>query len=910
MDVLHHVVDIHWVNVGCYMQLRPYQQQAKNDVYSQWQQGDKNVLYVLATGGGKCLGKNTLVLMYDGTIRNVQDVKSGELLMGPDSEPRTVLSTCAGSEMLYRVTPVKGDPYIVNESHILSLKKTGLSSKPIYPCQRRKGEIVNITVKDYLSKSKHFKHTHKGWRTGVDFDPSELNELLPPYLLGVWLGDGTSRTSSITTADPEIVDYIYQYAEHNDFPVRVECQKNNKSKVYHINGNFKHTNTMRSLLRQYGLLKNKHIPHDYKTGSHDQRIQLLAGMMDSDGYYDGKGCYDIVLKSEKLINDLAFVARSLGFAAYIKPCRKKCTNTGATGDYFRMNISGDVSKIPTILQRHQPEPRRQKKSVLVTGVKVEPIGVGNYYGFEITGDRLFMLGDFTVTHNTVTLSSIVHDHQGATCVIAHRQELVSQISIALAREGVKHKIIGPSKIIKFIIKEQLAELGVSMYDPNAQVAVAGVDTLVRRQDQLAHWTRQVTLWVIDEAHHIVTGNKWGKACEMFPNAKGLGVTATPIRADGHGLGRDASGVFDSMIEGPDMRWLIAQGNLTDYRIFAPPSDLDVEHVDVSQRTGDYNPQQLKKAVQKSHLVGDVVLHYKRIAMGKLGVTFATDVETATEIANQFNAEGVPAEVVSAKTPDHVRSLIIKRFRKRELMQLVNVDLFGEGFDLPAIEVVSMARPTQSYSLFAQQFGRALRPLEGKTVAIIIDHAGNVVRHGLPDKQRKWSLDSRDKRPPAAKPDDDIPLRYCVQCTQPYERINKCCPWCGHYPEPDARSGPEYVDGDLLELSPDVLESMRQAVIEADESPESVANRMRFAGAPEPAWRSAMKKIRTKQEVQNALRASMTHWAEYQAFQGKSDSESYRLFYHLFGTDVMSAQTLGKNEALLLAERINEYIGNT
>ena len=167
----------------------------------------------------------------------------------------------------------------------------------------------------------------------------------------------------------------------------------------------------------------------------------------------------------------------------------------------------------------------------------------------------------------------------------------------------------------------------------------------------------------------------------------------------------------------------------------------------------------------------MVDHYLRIAKGKLGVTFAVDVEAAGDIATAFKKAGVPAEIVTAKTPDTLRASILRRFRNRELLQLVNVDLFGEGFDLPAIEVVSMARPTQSFSLFAQQFGRALRPMDGKEHAIIIDHVGNVHRHGLPDAPRDWSLDRRERRS-SKNVDIVIPTRTCPECAGAYERIRK------------------------------------------------------------------------------------------------------------------------------------------
>ena len=531
---------------------------------------------------------------------------------------------------------------------------------------------------------------------------------------------------------------------------------------------------------------------------------------------------------------------------------------------------------------------------------------------------------------TVTFSDIIHDHQGASCAIAHRQELVSQISLALARDRVRHRIIGPKNVVKLCVNIHMAEVGTSYYDPGAPCAVAGVDTLVRRGKELAAWLQSVTLWVQDECHHVTVGNKWGTAAEMFPNAKGLGVTATPLRADGKGLGRHADGLFDAMVEGPGMRDLINMGYLTDYRVFAPPSDIDLSQVNVSATTGDYNPQKLKTAVRKSHVIGDVVAHYLKIAPGKLGVTFASDVETATDIAAQFNASNVPAEVVSAKTSDADRIAILRRFKNRELLQLVNVDLFGEGFDLPAIEVVSMARPTQSYALYVQQFGRALRLMidpslypqrdslsdeerrvhiagSNKPHAIIIDHVGNVERHGLPDAKRTWSLDRRERRS-KSNPDDVIPVKACPACTAVYERIYKVCPFCGHKAVPAARNGPDFVDGDLTELDPSKLAEMRGEIEKVDMHPEAYRAELQTKYVPQIGQHAHVKRHVERQEAQAALRHSIAWWGGYHRALGREDSEIYRRFYFAFGLDMMTAQALKTADALALAERINEHFG--
>lgn len=512
---------------------------------------------------------------------------------------------------------------------------------------------------------------------------------------------------------------------------------------------------------------------------------------------------------------------------------------------------------------------------------------------------------------TIIFSEAIRQHNGGSCAIAHRQELVSQISMALARDGVKHRIVGPKSVIRWVVQLHISELGRDYYDPAARCAVAGVDTLTRRGEELARWAQQVTLWVQDEAHHLLTANKWGKAVAMFPNARGLGVTATPERADGKGLGRHADGVFDVMVEGPGMRDLIGLGYLTDYRVLCPPSDLDLSDV-ATGSDGDFNRKPLAAKTRKSSVMGDVVTHYQRHASGRLGVTFAPDVDTATELAARFNAAGVPAEVVSAKTPDKVRLEILRRFRSRQILQLVNVDLFGEGFDLPAIEVVSMARATQSYALFAQQFGRALRLLDGKQWAMIIDHVGNVLRHGLPDRPRVWSLDRREKRSGNKKPEDVVPMRVCLNpvCMAPYERTHAACPFCGWIPSPAGRTAPEFVDGDLLELDPETLAALRGEVAKIDRHPDEIKRMMEKAGHAYPIAKGAANRHEERQRAQTELREAIAWWAGYQRAAGRPDSESYRRFYFTFGVDVLTAQSLGRPEAEELARRVNAAIGRT
>lgn len=503
---------------------------------------------------------------------------------------------------------------------------------------------------------------------------------------------------------------------------------------------------------------------------------------------------------------------------------------------------------------------------------------------------------------TRIMAQIVSEHKGSACVIAHRQELVAQISLALARSGVRHRIIGPTSVVKLAVRIHMDEIGKSFYDPSSHIAVAGVDTLIRRDDPM----KDVTLWLMDEAHHVLRENKWGKAVKKFPHARGLGVTATPMRTDGMGLGAHADGFFDAIIEGPGMRDLIGEGFLTEYRVFAPPSDLDMTGVRLSNN-GDYARDGMVKAVGKSHILGDIVTHYLKIAGGKLGITFATDVKTAHQIAEQYSAAGVPAAALSAETPDVQRVETIQKFKKKELLQLVNVDLFGEGFDLPAICSVSMARPTQSYGLYAQIFGRALRPMEGKDHALIIDHVGNVMRHGLPDRPREWTLDRREKRTRSTD-EGALGLRVCTQCTGVYVRELNTCPYCDFTHIPSSRSSPDHVDGSLCELDAATLATMRSAIDRVDMDREQYRSELITKRVPHIGQLAHVKRHVARQEAQKELRYALALWGGKNKMQGKSDDEGHKIFFKKFKIDVLSAQALGEKDALELKERIKNDLG--
>jgi DNA repair protein RadD len=504
---------------------------------------------------------------------------------------------------------------------------------------------------------------------------------------------------------------------------------------------------------------------------------------------------------------------------------------------------------------------------------------------------------------TVIFSSILAESTGSAVAIAHRREILGQISFALAESAVPHAIIGPSKLARIFAAEQRERIGRSYINPNSKIFVASIDTLRAREASLRSWGSQVRLWIQDEAHHVLTDNKWGQSIDLFPNAVGLGVTATPLRADGRSLSHNSGGIFERLIQGPGLRPLINQGFLTDYRIYAPPSDMDLAGISVGS-SGDYSRVKLAQAVKKSRVVGDVVEQYSKLAPGEKGVTFVPDVETAKALAGLFSLRGFPAAALSAKSTDDERTGALKAFRNGDLTQLVNVDLFGEGFDLPAIQVVSFARPTASYGLYCQQFGRVLRPFNGKTHGKIIDHAGNVLRHGLPDRERVWILDAGNtKRDNPSGP----PLRTCERCLRLWEGYARQCPFCGYIQTIHERSAPEQVEGDLYELDPETLAQLRGDADRINAPTSEIIAPLQAAGAPDAAVYGLAARHKERQKAQLKLRDRLALWGGYARAAGLNDSARFIRFFREFGIDVLSAQALGRSAAEDLFARVNQSI---
>jgi intein/homing endonuclease len=361
----------------------------------------REFIFEAGIGSGKDSDPETPVLMFDGQIKKYGDVKQGDLLMGDDSKPRRVKEVHRVYDQAYEITPVKGEKWIVKHDHILSLKRTNRggtkkSNGKVYPC-RKDGEIINIGLDEYLNKSKKFQNLHKLYRVGVEFPAKEVP--LAPYILGVWLGDGESNNFKICNIDKGVVDEFKAFGEKSGYEVSVYKDKRGRAANYSL---VKHESgkPSKTLLEDVGVLNNKHVPLIYKANSKEIRREILAGLIDTDGHVQNN-YVDFSSSREVLANDVAYLARSLGYSAYVKK-RKTTCQTGMFESY-RVSISGMGSEMP--FRKTKLSDRKQKKNVLVTGIKsVVSVGKKNLCGFTVDGNHLFLNGDFTVAHNSYLIS--------------------------------------------------------------------------------------------------------------------------------------------------------------------------------------------------------------------------------------------------------------------------------------------------------------------------------------------------------------------------------------------------------------------------------------------------------------------------------------------------------------------------
>lgn len=433
-------------------------------------------------------------------------------------------------------------------------------------------------------------------------------------------------------------------------------------------------------------------------------------------------------------------------------------------------------------------------------------------------------------------------------ILQHRKELIRQSSCSLASLGVRHRVVSPPDKIADLRRVHVARLGQPFIDQHANVAVASVQTLTRRMDWLAEF--DPALVIIDESHHSLA-SQWMRIIQAMPRARFLGVTATPCRTDGQGLGD----VFDAMVVGPTMRELIDEAALVMPRVFAPPVKFSLDGVHTSG--GDYNAKELAQVIDQPTITGDAVEHYRKLAPGRPAIVFCASIKHANHVCAEFCAAGFNFKVVTGDMEDDERDAGINGLAEGTVQGIVTVDIAGEGVDIPVAEVGIMLRATQSESLYIQQAGRVLRPAPGKEFGILLDHVGNVLRHGMPDADREWSLKGRKKR---SKGEAREMLPRVLQCPQCYHAHDPrpTCPSCGF--AYDAKMfQPRQVAGELRELEISAEEMERRAERIAQGKAKSLDQLIAMGMSRSRAQHIVAARVE-KETLQNELRDLLIKWA--------------------------------------------------
>jgi len=674
------------INVKFEGKLRDYQEDVIEKTLKNF--NDPNLqggFWHISTGGGKCNGVDTPILMYDGTIKKVQNVRIGDQLMGDDSTPRNVLSLARGKEELYEIKPVKGESYVVNKSHILSLRCTANVSK-----KYKKNCIIDISVTEYLKQNKKFKHIYKGYRVKIDFQEKKVP--FDPYLLGLWLGDGTSSTSEITNQDSAIIKYLLtnlpKYNCYADYNLGRRKHNNYSYSIKSIDK----TNYFWEEIKKMNLKNNKHIPHRYLCNSRKNRLSLLAGLIDSDGYL-GDGCYEITQKNKILSDGILFLCRSLGFGAYQKKCKKSCMYKGEKreGIYYRINFSGEgVEDIPCLVPRKKALPRKQKKNVLNYGFKIIEKGIDNYYGFEIDGNHRYVLGDFTVTHNTTIALNLISKIKLKTIIIVHKEFLMNQWI---------------ERIEQFLPGTRIGKIQGKILDIEDKDIVIGMLQSIALKDLDVDVFSSFGILCVDESH-CINSVQFSKALFKINTKYKLGLSATPHRAD------ELDKVFEYHV-GPKIIELSNTVAEPVIHVYNTPFSNDVTVS--STYTGNTNMAKLITDVSMSNIRNDYIIEIvqKYVIEDRSILIFTDRVEHCRILKKKLQ------EILFDKTV----GLFVGKMSKEERENSMECDIIictysiaREGFDLKKLDTLLMATPRSDV---VQVVGRILRQVN-KNIPVVID----------------------------------------------------------------------------------------------------------------------------------------------------------------------------------------------
>ena len=697
-----------------------------------------------------CHRKGQKIRMYDGSLRAVEDVSVGDLLMGPDGLPRVVCVLHRGhTKEMFKVVPKKGEPFVVTGDHVLTLVRTNVHH---YRGKRRdqlNGTVLDVSVYEWLQWSKTQKHIHKLFRVAVEF-PRRGVPLFNPYLVGLMLGDGsfTGGRVALTTTEPILRDVAEAEARFYGLRLVPEYGKGT-SVTWHFSGSGRmYENPLRMHFSDLGLIGcesgEKFVPDKYKYADRDDRLALLAGLLDTDGSLSCGG-YDYVSKSARLAEDVVFLCRSVGLAAYIRPCMKQC-QTGAVGLYYRVSISGRTEMVPCRLPRKCAHLRKMNKDVLRVGFCVERLVVSEpYYGFTLTGDGRYLLDDFIVTHNSgkteviAAVARLFWEERGwRTLIVVPRKGLAVQTAARLRkyyRDDLGVGVCGDGQRQLGTVTVCTAQTLVG-YKTRIRKGADGRYASIPPDPLLKKLVQEYEVLLEDEVHHASSASWFDFA--MASNARRrIGLSGTPLKQD------EVADLRMIGATGP-VKYTVSVGCVIEQGLVARPKICVVMSENASGPempsqtvtrviNGCERPVQVYPPYKEAYDAGVIHNRWHNTAVLR-AVVWLVDRHKQTlvlcrrkdhwlELREALEDEGVQFAALWGATETSVREEAKKALDEGRIrVLLVNV-IFDEGEDVPGIEALVLAEGVKVSTNAIQRIGRGLRKKKrGENVLWVVDFA--------------------------------------------------------------------------------------------------------------------------------------------------------------------------------------------
>lgn len=676
----------------------------------------KSFILEAPTGFGKSQVAGTLVIKGNGELIAVENVQNGDVLMGPDSKLRNVTGTHKSWSPIYRITPIKGEPFECNDVHILSLKSTYYFQKNGSGGggKMRGGEVVNISVLDYLKTSKTFKHLHKLWRApGIDLPERKVFD---PYIVGLYLADGNQAgtpTLCCGLVKVPALDYV-------ESVLKIGKKRFDRGAWYYS------VPALKSVQEMSTKNGERHIHDRYLRNSRENRLQLLAGLLDGDGHLVKEAVFEIACKDGAFKDQILWLCRSLGFAAYAANCTKGIKSTGFTGQYWVITISGNTDQIPTKVPKKQAKSRQQKKDHLVTGFTVEYVRDDWVYGFALDGDHLYLLNDFTVTHNTICAMQIIARVQKKTLVVVTKEDIRDQWITSI------------ENILGFTIGTGIGLIqGDVCSSPGAKIVIAMVQSLAKEHRYPDRMFKDFGLAIWDETHRV-GADYFSQSCFRVPAKLRLGISATADRKDGRMETIEAHiGPILVRTEAIPMK----------FRVISIASSWQIPMVKrLDERTGQYRVVQLPHSPGKcGHITKLLARHHGRnqmivqfvLSAYKKGrrVLLQSDLLAHLEtLTSMIATAGVPLGDIG----QYSRGLSTgaREVVKTKKVIMATFSMTAEATDIPWLDTLVMATPKSDVRQIVGRILRAYPEKKDPVVFDIVDGTSSVFT-GYYNKRKAW-----------------------------------------------------------------------------------------------------------------------------------------------------------------------------